>query len=531
MTENILIENPETIPEETNQFSTFDDTQQLDYIKNGEELTGFESENDIGTLNRTQSQLFEHIKFLRTELLNLIKTINKPKEDFKILNKETKDNLALLGNQIENIVKVTSQKLADNEKRLNQQEKDIQQIKIYKPTNFLEFAAVQDLILKIKHLEAKIKEIEAFEASESAVEAQIDVNLINPIIERLNALENSFRNLYGEFGQYDSEDSAGYGIKHRIQILSEVINQVKQNLESYRDRLSEQQELRIQEIIDSKQVPLKIRNDQSYSIVLEVNQKVHDQEEKLNAALTKYHIDDEVLQNIQLQDYLKQIKESSSNALETANQQKEKSQQLEEQLSSTNEIVTTNTDEISKLKTLLGESEYINENLVNIVATLVGTVGNYDTPNSIIGQLSKIEALKNEFSENIQNINMIIGQNVPGSETGLYRQLLEAKQARARYYRLQLSRENILKLRDENKKLVIYIPEYISSRGNSFIVRTLKEFKNLLTQYDNEQKKLYIIGLGDFNYNNEEQVDIILLPINVEPIQLDQSTVYYEEKE
>jgi hypothetical protein len=39
----------------------------------------------------------------------------------------------------------------------------------------------------------------------------------------------------------------------------------------------------------------------------------------------------------------------------------------------------------------------------------VGTIGSPTVENSIVGQLTQIQTLKSEFSENIQNINLIIG--------------------------------------------------------------------------------------------------------------------------
>ena len=512
-----------------NKFDTIDDITLPEYIKNGEPLTGYVQDSEVGQINRPQYQIFQHILLLKRELNLIKKFLNElPTLEENEIQEDTR--FEDVSNQIQNIIKVTSQKLSELEKSVRENNNEIQILKQFKPTNFLDFIAVKQISKTVELLDKKVAQLElaAAEDVQNQNPSIIDINELKPLVQRLDQLETSFRNLYSEFGTYQTESNQGTGIKNRIQVISENVQNLKKSFENSLLTLSQDQLLLVSDTLDIKLVPYKIKNDQSHSIQLEINQRVSDQEKKLQAALEKYHISDEVLEQTTLEEYLNQIKENT-------NEQLNKSNELELQIGNLKDFDKKQESQLEVIKTklaeiqyLLGEPQQIEQNLSQIVESLVFAIGTYEEENQIVGQLSKIENLKYEFSENIQRINMLIGDNTPGQETGIYRQLLESRQAKTKYYKMTLSKEQLEKV-SSGKKLVINVPEYINTKGNQFIVRTLLDHKNLVVQYDDYTKKLYIHSLGEFNPPEFKDTEIILLPINIEMMQIDATSIYIEE--
>lgn len=241
-------------------------------------------------------------------------------------------------------------------------------------------------------------------------------------------------------------------------------------------------------------------------------------ENKINQFEQKFDVLD-LLENQQLQSFLVDIQTDAKEAKARSLENKTKSTELEEQLTSTTDKADTNKSDLNKLKTLIGSQELITNQILQTLETVVGTIGSPTVENSIVGQLTQIQTLKSEFSENIQNINLIIGQNVPGQETGFYRLLNEAKLGKVSYYKFRITDEA-----KKYKRLQITLPDYIANKGNSFIVRTYQDHKNFIVQYDQASKKLFL----DLS-NLQSATDIIILPIKVEESGISETNIEYIE--
>ena len=226
-----------------------------------------------------------------------------------------------------------------------------------------------------------------------------------------------------------------------------------------------------------------------------------------------------ILNNNQLSEYLQSIKDKTDAVSENIERINQSITTSQENAESAKAISSECNNKLNKLTELIGQSQFINGQIQSTLETVIKTLGSAEHENSIIGQLTQISTLKHEFSENIQNINMIIGQNVPGEETGFYRLLNEAKAGKVQYYKFRIPEEA-----KKYKKLVITLPDYIANKGNSFIVRTYNDHKNFVVQYDESTKKLHI-NLGNLN----SSTDIIILPIRVVESGISESSLEFTE--
>lgn len=339
-----------------------------------------------------------------------------------------------------------------------------------------------------------------------------------PYISSVNQLESKVRQIEIDIGQYDRESNQGSGIKNQVYQLLLITNRTTELLNQYQTTLSQAQENKIDELLTARISPLKIKSEQSFSISKEINERMTAHEKKINQFEQKFDIVD-LLENQSLQSFLVDVQTNAAEAKTNAKSAKDEQERTSTELTSTTEKANTNQEEIAKLKALIGQSELITNQIFQTLETVVGTIGSPTVENSIVGQLTQIQTLKQEFSENIQNINMIIGQNVPGAETGFYRLLNEAKLSKVQYYKFRIP-----ETAKKYKRLAITLPDYIANKGSSFIVRTYQDHKNFIVSYDQVTKKLYL-DLGQL----QSATDIIILPIKVEESGISEQNVEYIE--
>ena len=341
--------------------------------------------------------------------------------------------------------------------------------------NFLDYSTIQQLEKTIETLERKVLELEKIKVKEVLSESPngLSEEQIAPYVALINSLESKVRKIEIEIGNYDREQNQGSGLKNQVNQLLKITARTTDLLNSYSTTLSQAQESKIIELLDARIQPLKIKSEQSFSISKEINERMTTHENKINQFEQKFDVLD-LLENQQLQSFLVDIQTDAKEAKARSLENKTKSAELEEQLTQTTEKADNNKDALDKLKTLIGSQELITSQILQTLETVVGTIGSPTVENSIVGQLTQIQTLKQEFSENIQNINLIIGQNVPGQETGFYRLLNEAKLGKVSYFKFRIPDEA-----KKYKRLQITLPDYIANKGNSFIVRTYQDHKNI----------------------------------------------------
>lgn len=372
--------------------------------------------------------------------------------------------------------------------------------------------------MTIQTLERKVQELEKTKVKEVLTENPngLSEEQLAPYISLIHSLESKIRQIELDIGQYDRESNQGSGIKNQVYQLLLITSRTTDLLNQYATTLSQAQENKIDELLTAKISPIKIKSEQSFSVQKEINERMTAHEKKINQFEQKFDIVD-LLEDRSLQSFLSDVQTNATNAKAESKQAKDALTSVTGELTLTTEKADTNKADLDRLKTLIGQSELITGSILSTLETIVGTIGSPTTENSIVGQLTQIQTLKQEFQENIQNINMIIGQNVPGEETGFYRLLNEAKLGKIQYFKFRIPEEA-----KNYRRISITLPDHIANKGNSFIVRTYQDHKNFIVQYDQTNKKLYL-DLGQL----QSATDIIILPIKVEESGISQENLEY----
>lgn len=482
----------------------------LDYIKDGEPLSGYRSEQNVGVLNRTSNQLFQLIQFLQLEVQELK---NVSSNQVPTPTTENTEGIQELENQISTLTRVLGEKVSSQDTKIHTMEKVIESIQRQRPTNFLDYQMVRSLENLVNQLEAKVFDIEnkKLNSSQEVISSGISEEQLAPINARLILIDARVRNLIDDIGVYDSEQNTGSGLKNRVHQLYLLATDTKRLLDSQIEQLSPAQEQKIADILETQLFEYKRKVNQTESISREINARVQNQERTLTEFISKNRVSDQVLEGQTLSELLASVKTNTQTALQNAqnalsgnSQQVTKVEALEESM--------------GRLETELTGVNARTQEIGRVLSTLSDVIGKPGQENTVLGALSEIETLKSEFSENIQNINMIIGQNVPGQETGFYRLLNEAKVNRNPYYTIRIS-ESLA----ANEYINIRLPEYIYTKGNSFIVRNKNTFEYLNFNYDIQTKQLEI----DIRYINSEnsEFELLILPIQIEQMQIDNSNI------
>lgn len=491
---------------EPNKIVQFDDTTELEYIKNGEALTGYKSNNDVGSLNRVSKQLLQYFDLLKREIILMKDNYSQIKnEDNSVKLLAFQDQIDSIISQIDLIQTQLSKKIDTNVEQIENLKKEIDKLKKVKPTNFLDFASVQSLILEVETIQNRLETIQKEYKNYNIENNQIDNSLISAFDTRISYIEQSIRNLSTEIGEYNTEESQGTGIKSRIQNILQLILEIKRDLANYSNQFTENQTNLLNEKIDLKIFPVKVKNEQYLQVALELNLRIIEQQEKLSRILQKYNIRDELLEGTTLEEYLLDVYQKSRDSFEKSQSQLEKSEQNQAQIESIQQDLENQNNRLEQLE----EYKSLSELKIDRILSIIGVP---EDKKQIIGTLQTIEALKQEFNENIQNINMFIGQNTLNEETGFYRLLKDAKKSTTKRFKIDIP------FARRGLKISIRLPDYIKGYGEDFIV----------TFNDNPINSTYRNGQLNIDLTSKEDVDhIIVQPVTFEnyPLNIEEFTV------